>query len=116
MIVTKEKFQDFEADESHSKFHGGNNLNQDGTSTTTFFIDENYMNNSMRDEETKSHVVDRSNQFSAAAAYSQNKQYDGFEILDDANSKKKDSDLLNEKVRGLLNSESIKIEEKGYLL
>ncbi len=69
MIVTKEKFQDFEADESHSKFHGGNQ-NQDGSSTTTFFIDENYMNNGMRDEETKSHVQDRSNQFSAAAAFS----------------------------------------------
>ena len=55
MIVTKEKFQDFEADESHSKFHSAN-TNQDGSSTTTFFIDENYMNNNMRDEETKVHV------------------------------------------------------------
>ena len=50
------------------------------------------------------------------AAFSQKKQFDGFEIIDDSSAKFKDQQLLQSQVRGLLNSQAIRIEEKGYLL
>ena len=45
LTVNREKFQDFEASEQHTTLHDSNVL--DGGQTTTFFIDENYMNNNV---------------------------------------------------------------------
>lgn len=61
-------------------------------------------------------MIDIQNQHSAQAAHSQSKQFVGFEIIDDENALERDRCLLDVQVRGLLNSQTIKIEEKGYLL
>ena len=66
-------------------------------SHTQFIIDEDYMSNALGSQEVtphKSTTQDRSNHYSAMAAYSQKKQYDGFEIIDDNWTKQKDEDLL----------------------
>jgi len=48
LTVNREKFQDFEASEQHTTLQDSNVL--DG-GTTTFFIDENYMNNNVLPQE-----------------------------------------------------------------
>jgi len=49
LTVNREKFQDFEASEQHTTLHDSDVLN--GGQTTTFFIDENYMNNNVLPQE-----------------------------------------------------------------
>ena len=77
------------------------------------------MSNTVVSEEEQKHysqITDRQNLVSAQAAFSQKKQYDGFEIIDDERNKNKDRILLENQIRGLLGSVPIKIDEKGYLL
>ena len=41
---------------------------------------------------------------------------DDFEVIDSSSTVERDRDLLTRQVRGLFNSQSIRIEEKGYLI
>ena len=52
----------------------------------------------------------------AAAAETVEDRLDDFEVIEDVNAKKRDCELLVKQIHGLLKSQSIRIEEKGYLL
>jgi len=118
-IVNKEEFQDFQSSEA-DVVPLAREVSQgfDHGAATTFTINDNYMRRGGGEESKKGSapVQDRSNQFSALAAFTQKKQFNDFEIIDDAGSRVKDQALLQRQLRGLLNSQPIKIEEKGYLL
>ena len=133
LIVTKEKFEEYEDTSTALKVVGQGSAAAAMDSSklsNVFILDENYMANTIgvAPEESKrpqhsrtrsqqiGSQIDSSNTFSAQAAYKQSKQYDGFEIIDDGNAKTRDRNLLEDQIRGLLNSVPIQIEEKGYLL